>query len=146
MDPEVRSTKPGDCPKCGMALELEVTSMSAEEPENHELKDMTRRLWISAALSVPVMVVAMVEMFGLAPLSMRSAAWIQFALATPVCLWAAWPFYVRAVNSVRNRSLNMFTLIGLGVSVAYLYSLVAQVAPGLFPHQFSHGWAVAVYF
>lgn len=146
MDPEIRESKPGDCPKCGMALELEVTSFSAEEPENRELEDMTRAFWISAALSVPVMVVAMAEMFGLAPLSMRSAAWIQFALATPVCLWAAWPFYVRAVNSVRTGNLNMFTLIGLGVGVAFGYSVVATLAPGVFPHQFSHNGAVAVYF
>ena len=146
MDPEIRESKPGDCPKCGMALELEVTSFSAEEPENHELHDMTRRFWISAALSVPVMAVAMVEMFGLAPLSMRSAAWLQFALATPVCLWAAWPFYVRAVNSVRTGNLNMFTLIGVGVGVAFGYSVVATLAPGIFPHQFSHNGAVAVYF
>jgi len=146
MDPEIRESKPGDCPICGMALELEVSSLSAEEPENHELKDMTRRFWISAALSVPVMAVAMVEMFGLAPLSMRTAAWIQFALATPVCLWAAWPFYVRAVNSVKTGHLNMFTLIGIGVSVAFGYSVIATLAPGIFPHQFSHNGAVAVYF
>jgi len=146
MDPEIRESKPGDCPICGMALELEVSSMSAEEPENHELKDMTRRFWISAALSVPVMAVAMVEMSGRAPLSMRTAGWIQFALATPVCLWAAWPFYVRAINSVRTGHLNMFTLIGLGVGVAFGYSVVATIAPGIFPHQFSHGGAVAVYF
>jgi len=146
MDPEVRESKPGDCPICGMALELEVSSMSAEEPVNHELIDMTRRFWIALALSVPTMAVAMVEMFGWAPISMRTAGWIQFALATPVATWAAWPFYVRAVNSVRTGHLNMFTLIGLGVSVAYVYSVVAQLAPGLFPHQFSHGGAVAVYF
>jgi Cu+-exporting ATPase len=146
MDPEIRESKPGDCPICGMALELEVSSMSAEEPVNHELIDMTRRFWIALALSVPTMAVAMVEMFGWAPISMRTAGWIQFALATPVATWAAWPFYVRAVNSARTGNLNMFTLIGLGVSVAYIYSLVAQFAPGIFPHQFSHGGAVAVYF
>lgn len=146
MDPEIRESKPGDCPICGMALELEVSSMTTEEPVNHELIDMTRRFWIALALSVPTMAVAMVEMLGWAPISMRTAGWIQFALATPVATWAAWPFYVRAVNSVRTGNLNMFTLIGLGVSVAYVYSLVAQFAPGLFPHQFSHGGAVAVYF
>jgi len=146
MDPEVRESKPGDCPICGMALELEASSMSTEVPVNHELIDMTRRFWIALALSVPTMAVAMGEMFGWIPISMRTAGWIQFALATPVATWAAWPFYVRAVNSLRTGHLNMFTLIGLGVSVAYLYSLVAQVAPGLFPHQFSHGGAVAVYF
>jgi len=146
MDPEIREPKPGDCPICGMALELEVSSLSTQEPVNHELIDMTRRFWIALALSVPTMAVAMVEMLGLAPISMRTAGWIQFALATPVATWAAWPFYVRAVNSVRTGNLNMFTLIGLGVSVAYVYSLVALFAPGIFPHQFSHGGAVAVYF
>jgi P-type Cu+ transporter len=146
MDPEVRESKPGDCSICGMALELEVSSLSTEEPVNHELIDMTRRFRIALALSVPTMAVAMGEMLGLVPISMRTAGWIQFAIATPVATWAAWPFYVRAVNSVRTGNLNMFTLIGLGVSVAYLYSIVAQVAPGLFPHQFSHGGAVAVYF
>jgi len=148
MDPEVRETAPGDCPICGMALELEVSaeSMSTEEPVNHELIDMTRRFWISLALTVPVMAVAMGEMFGWLPLTMQTAGWIQFALATPVATWAAWPFYVRAVNSVRTGNLNMFTLIGLGVSVAYGYSVVAMLAPGIFPHQFSHGGAVAVYF
>ncbi|MDA1305733.1 MAG: heavy metal translocating P-type ATPase [Acidobacteria bacterium] len=148
MDPEVRESKPGDCPICGMALELEVSaeSMSTEEPVNHELIDMTRRFWVSVALSVPVMAVAMGEMLGWLPLSMQTAGWIQFALATPVATWAAWPFYVRAVKSVRTGNLNMFTLIGLGVSVAYGYSVVAMIAPGIFPHQFSHGGAVAVYF
>ena len=146
MDPEVRQSTPGDCPKCGMALELEVTSMSAEEPENHELKDMTRRFWVSVALTVPLTALAMFEMSGLVPLSTRAAAWIQLVLATPVCLWAGWPFFVRAVNSVRHRSLNMFTLIGLGVGVAYGYSVLATLVPGIFPHQFSHGGGVAVYF
>src|SRR5688572_8918088 len=88
----------------------------------------------------------MFEMSGAVPLSARTASWIQLVLATPVCLWAGWPFFVRAVNSVRNRSLNMFTLIGLGVSVAYVYSVVATLVPGIFPHQFSHNGAVAVYF
>jgi Cu+-exporting ATPase len=91
MDPEVRESKPGDCPKCGMALELETPT--AAEPENHELKDMTRRFWIAAALSAPLMLLAMMEMFGIptpfGELSMRSVAWAQLVLATPVCLWAA---------------------------------------------------------
>ena len=144
MHPEVVRSGPGSCPICGMALEPH--TLTAEEPENHELHDMTRRFWVSVALSVPIMAVAMVEMFGFMPLSMRAAGWIQFLLATPVCLWAGWPFYVRAVDSVRSRSLNMFTLIGLGVSVAYGYSVVAILMPGIFPHQFSHDGAVAVYF
>lgn len=144
MHPEVVRSGPGACPICGMALEPR--TITAEEPENQELKDMTRRFRVSAALSVPIVAVAMGEMFGFLPVSMRTAGWIQFVLATPVCLWAAWPFYVRAVSSVNNRSLNMFTLIGLGVSVAYGYSVVAILTPGIFPHQFSHGGVVAVYF
>jgi Cu+-exporting ATPase len=144
MDPEVRESEPGDCPICGMALEPEMPS--AEEPVNHELIDMTRRFWIAVALAVPTMAVAMGEMLGWLPIAMRTAGWIQLALATPVATWAAWPFYVRAVRSVRSLNLNMFTLIGLGVSVAYVYSLIAQIAPGIFPHQFSHGGAVEVYF
>jgi Cu+-exporting ATPase len=144
MHPEVVQSEPGSCPICGMALEPR--TVAAEAPVNHELIDMTRRFWVSLALAVPTMGVAMGEMFGWLPLSMRTAGWIQMALATPVATWAAWPFYVRAVRSVRSLNLNMFTLIGLGVSVAFVYSLVAQIAPGIFPHQFSHGGAVAVYF
>ncbi|HUR20285.1 MAG TPA: copper-translocating P-type ATPase, partial [Vicinamibacterales bacterium] len=114
--------------------------------ENHELKDMTRRFWISVVLTVPLTALAMMEMSGVVPLSARTATWIQLVLATPVCLWAGWPFLVRAVNSVRNRSLNMFTLIGLGVGVAYGYSVVATLVPGIFPHQLSHDGGVPVYF
>jgi len=149
MHPEIVQRGPGTCPICGMALEPK--TMTAEEPENHELKDMTRRLWISVALSAPVLNPAMTEMlpgggFGGA-LSMRTRVWLQFALATPVCLWAARPFYERAVASVRTRNLNMFTLIGLGVSVAYAFSVAATLAPGLFPASLhdAHG-QVAVYF
>jgi Cu+-exporting ATPase len=148
MHPEIVRREPGACPICGMALEPR--TVTAEEPENHELRDMTRRLWISAVLSTPLLLLAMSEMLGmkspLGQIPMRIVVWVQLLLATPVCLWAAWPFYVRAVNSVRNRSLNMFTLIGLGVSVAYGYSVIATLAPGLFPHQFRHGGVVAVYF
>lgn len=146
MDPEVRESKPGDCPICGMALEPEVTSMTVEEPVNHELIDMTRRFWISLALSLPVVAVAMGQMLGWWPISMRTAGWVQFALASPVAVWAAWPFYVRAVRSIRSGHLNMFTLIGIGVSVAYLYSVVALLAPGIFPHAFTHNSGVEVYF
>jgi Cu+-exporting ATPase len=130
-----------------MALEPMVAS--AVEPENHELRDMTRRLWISAALTVPVVALAMTEMLTMSGMGAagRSWLWIQAALAGVVCLWAAWPFYVRAAQSVANRSLNMFTLIGLGVGVAFVYSVVATVAPDLFPIAFrdEHG-AVGVYF
>jgi Cu+-exporting ATPase len=146
MDPEVRESKPGDCPICGMALEPEVTSMTAEEPVNHELIDMTRRFWISLALAVPTVAVAMGQMLGWWPMSMRTAGWLQFILATPVAVWAAWPFYVRALRSVQSGHLNMFTLIGIGVSVAYLYSVIALLVPGLFPHAFRHDGGVEVYF
>ena len=144
MHPEIVSSGPGACPICGMALEPR--TITADEPENHELQDMTHRFWASLALSVPIVAVAMFEMVGLLPISMRTAGWIQFVLATPVCLWAAWPFYVRAVDSVRHRSLNMFTLIGMGVSAAYGYSVAAILIPGIFPHQMSHEGGVAVYF
>lgn len=146
MDPEVRESKPGDCPICGMALEPEVTSMTAEEPVNHELVDMTRRFWIALALSLPTVAVAMGQMAGWWPISMRTAGWLQFVLASPVAVWAAWPFYGRAVRSIRSGHLNMFTLIGIGVSVAYLYSVVALLAPGIFPHAFTHNGGVEVYF
>jgi len=140
---------PGSCPICGMALEPR--TISVEPARNPELVDMSRRLWIAAALTVPLVMLAMGEMvFGhrLAHLlSPRARTWMELALATPVCTWSAWPFYVRAVQSVRNRSLNMFTLIGLGVSVAFSYSVVAAVAPGLFPASFrENDGQVSVYF
>jgi Cu+-exporting ATPase len=120
-----------------MALEPRI--LTAEEPENHELKDMSRRFWVSVVLTAPIVILAMTELVtGHAAgwLSPRSRTLVEFALATPVCIWAAWPFYLRAVASVRNRSLNMFTLIGMGVSVAYIYSVLATLAPDLFPAAF----------
>ena len=148
MHPEVEREEPGDCPKCGMALEASTVSLEAEDPE---LRDMSRRFWFAAALSLPLLAVAMLDMLPGRPISSllpgRSRAFVELALATPVCLWSAWPFYLRAVRSIQHKSLNMFTLIGLGVSVAYLYSLVATLAPGLFPPAFrGHGGEVAVYF
>ena len=135
MHPEVRSDRPGSCPKCGMALEPVLPTL--EEGENAELRDMRRRFWFAAALSVPLVVLAMGEMVighaFMRVLSMRTLVWVELALATPVCTWSAWPFFVRAVDSVKNRSPNMFTLIGLGVGAAYGYSLVAALAPGVFP-------------
>jgi len=149
MHPDVRETKPGPCPICGMALEPE--SAAADEEDTSELKDMTRRFWVSAALTLPLFVYAMAEMLPGAPLQSvvpaTWAQWIQLALATPVVLWGGWPFLVRAVNSLKTMHLNMFTLIGLGVSVAYVFSLVATFAPGLFPPAFrGHNGAVAVYY
>ena len=149
MHPEVRQVGPGSCPDCGMALEP--LTFTADDGDNPELVDMTRRLIVAAALSVPLLVVAMGDMLPGEPISrLLSGRWrvlLELALATPVATWAAWPFFVRAVASVKNRSLNMFTLIGLGVGVAYVYSLIAALLPGIFPAAFrDHSGGVAVYF
>ena len=149
MHPEIVRDAPGDCPICGMALEPR--TVAAEDEDNPELRDMTRRFWFATALSLPLLVVVMVDMLPSRPISTllpgRTRAFIELGLATPVCLWSAWPFYVRAAKSVKNVSPNMFTLIGLGVSVAYLYSLIATLLPGIFPASFrGHGGEVAVYF
>ena len=146
MHPEVVRDGPGACPICGMALEPR--TVTAEEPENQELTDMTRRLWIAAALSVPLLLVAMSDMVSSTiPWSPRVRTVVELVLASPVCLWCAWPFYVRAAHSIRTGYLNMFTLIGLGVAVSYGYSLIATVAPGLFPASFrDQGGTVGVYF
>lgn len=186
MHPEVRSDKPGSCPKCGMALEsvttappkqkveytcpmhpeivrdvpgncpicgmaLEPRTVSLDEEENHELLDMRRRFWVSVVLTIPVFLIGMSEMIPGSLLqqlvSVRRLAWFQLALASPVVLWGGWPFLVRGWQSVVNRSLNMFTLIGLGVAVAYLYSVIATIFPDVFPHSFrGHSGSVPVYF
>nr|NLR85189.1 heavy metal translocating P-type ATPase [Rhizobium sp. P28RR-XV] len=149
MHPEVVSDHPGDCPKCGMALEP-MGVPAADEGPNPELVDFTRRLWISAALSLPLLVISMGPMLGLPFrdwIGEPIATWIELVLATPVVLWAALPFFRRAWNSLVNRSPNMWTLIGLGVGTAYIYSIVATLAPGLFPMSFrGHGESVPVYF
>jgi Cu+-exporting ATPase len=148
MHPEIVRDKAGSCPICGMALEPRTISL--EEEENPELVDMTRRFWISLALSVPVFLIGMSDFLPGRPLermiSMEALGWIQLVLATPVVLWSGWPFFVRAWQSVLNLSLNMFTLIGLGVAVAYLYSLIAKLFPGIFPDSFRQDGAVPVYF
>ena len=129
MHPEIRQPKPGDCPICGMALEPEVPiAAGTQGAADHELRDMTRRFWIAAALSAPLVVMTM--------RAMGANPWIELALATPVCLWAGWPFFVRAAKSLRSMNLNMFTLIGLGVAVAYVTSVVGVMAPGVFPDTF----------
>ena len=144
MDPEIRQDHPGACPKCGMALEPEVVEVDGSA--NPELVDMTRRLWLSALGTVPLLGLAMAAMGGHGP-SHATSTWLEFALAAPVVLWAGWPFFVRAGVSVRQRSPNMFTLIGLGVGVAFVYSAIATLAPGLFPPAFRrHGGTVDVYF
>jgi len=150
MHPEVRQEGPGSCPKCGMALEP-VAPVDAQQVENHELRDMTRRFRVAVVLAVLTVGVAMSHMLPGDPLAsllpMRVWIFLEMALAAPVCLWAAWPFYVRAVDSVKHRSLNMFTLIGLGVGVAYGYSVVATLVPGIFPASFRRETGeVAVYF
>lgn len=146
MHPQIRRSEPGSCPICGMALEP--LEPSLEERPNPELADMTRRFWVSAALSVPLVALTMgAEVFGLHLLPMRYSIWVQLALATPVVLWGGWPFFVRGIASLGSHHLNMFTLIGLGVGVAFLYSLVAALAPGLFPPSSrTMGGAVPVYF
>jgi Cu+-exporting ATPase len=132
-----------------MALERRTVTADDDE-DNPELRDMTRRFWVAAALTLPLVILAMGDLLPGRPisalLSMRTRTYWEFALATPVCLWSAWPFYVRAVQSVVHRSLNMFTLIGLGVTVAFVYSVVATLAPGLFPASFREAGEVAVYF
>jgi Cu+-exporting ATPase len=150
MHPEIVRDQPGSCPICGMALEPR--TVAAEEPPNPEYVDMKRRFWISVPLSLATLVLAMGEMIPgdpLAPsLSPQLRVWLQLVFATPVAAWAAWPFYVRAVRSVVNRSLNMFTLIGLGVGVAYGYSLFATFFPQLLPQTVrgGHGGMAPVYF
>ena len=149
MHPEVRQVGPGTCPECGMALEPEQPTL--EETENPELVDMTRRFFLSAALTLPLFLLAMSEMLPGEPLQhalgARLIGWLQLALATPVVLWGGWPFFVRGAQSVRNRRLNMFTLIALGTGAAYLFSLVGQLVPGLLPAAFrGHGGAVPLYF
>ena len=149
MHPQIVRREPGSCPICGMALEPRTTL--ADDAENPELKGMQRRFWTGVALTTPVLISAMGEMIPGQPLARLAEprTWIllQLVLATPVVLWAGWPFFVRAWNSVINRSPNMFTLIGLGVGVSYLYSLIAAILPGIFPVAFrDQDGGVAVYF
>ena len=147
MHPEIRQEGPGSCPICGMALEP--LTVTAESGPNHELIDMTRRFWIGLALALPVFIMEMGgHLTGLTMLlGQQLSNWLQFALATPVVLWAGWPFFVRGWQSLLTRNLNMFTLIALGTGVAWSYSVVATFAPQIFPDAFRdmHG-AVSVYF
>ncbi|ESZ35676.1 heavy metal translocating P-type ATPase [Mesorhizobium sp. L2C066B000] len=149
MHPEVIRDKPGSCPICGMALEPMGVPTGDEGP-NPELVDFTRRFWVSAVLSLPLLIVAMAPMLGLtfqAFVDGRTMVWLELALASPVVLWAAFPFFHRGWESLVNRSPNMWTLISLGVGAAYLYSVVAALFPDIFPHQFrGHGGTVPVYF
>ncbi len=149
MHPEIVRDEPGSCPICGMALEPRTISLTEEG--NPELAHMTRRFWVSAALTTPLFLIGMAEMLpgaGLGRLFSTSWwGWIQFGLATPVVLWGAWPFFLRGWQSMVTRNLNMFTLIAIGVGVSYGFSVIAILAPGIFPHAFQgHGGAVPVYF
>ncbi|NNC76681.1 MAG: copper-transporting ATPase, partial [Woeseiaceae bacterium] len=149
MHPEVRDVRNSGCPICGMALEPE--RAVAGEEDTSELDDMTRRFWVSVVLTVPLFVYSMGEMLPGWPLHgvmpPGTAQWLQLALATPVVLWCGYPFFVRGYRSVRTMNLNMFTLIALGVGVAFVYSIIATFAPGLFPDAFRdmHG-NIGVYF
>jgi Cu+-exporting ATPase len=148
MHPEIVQDGPGACPICGMALEPRVVTL---EEENHELNDMSRRFWWSLGLTVPMLAFMVSEFLPGQPLQHAVPAawmtWSQFLLATPVVLWGGWPFFVRGWASVVNRHLNMFTLIALGVGAAYGFSVVATLAPGIFPEAFrTHGDQIGVYF
>ncbi|PQO25376.1 copper-transporting ATPase [Blastopirellula marina] len=146
MHPEVRQDHPGSCPKCGMDLEPETITTDAEE-DDPELTWMTIRFWVGAALTVPIFAMAMLPMLGIElGIPADVSRWIQLVLATPVVLWCGWPFFVRGAKSLMTMNLNMFTLISLGVSAAYLYSLVATLFPGFIPDAFQHGGEVPVYF
>jgi Cu+-exporting ATPase len=147
MHPEIVRDGPGSCPKCGMAL----VPVAGAQEDDAELRDMKRRFWVSLALTVPVLLLAMVlpQLGGhvYTPGAQRWSALVQLALATPVVLWGGWPFFHKFWLSLANRSPNMYTLIGLGVALAYVYSVMGVVAPGLFPQEFrEHGGAVGVYF
>ena len=150
MHPDVLKDMPGDCPVCGMALEPRISHLLDSE-ENTEYRSMLKRFRFALVFAVPLLIISMGDMLPGRPisqiLSVRNRVLLELLFATPICVWSAWPFYVRAVASIRNRSLNMFTLIGLGVTVAYLYSLLAALVPGIFPEAFrGESGEVAVYF
>ena len=149
MHPEIVRDGPDSCPICGMALEPRTISL--DEPENPELADMQRRFWICLVLTVPVFLLAMSEMLPGQPVQhavgYKTLAIIQLVLSTPVVLWGGWPFFERGWQSIINRSPNMFTLIAIGTGAAYLFSVAATLAPGVFPDSFrGHGGAIPVYF
>lgn len=146
MHPEVRQDHPGSCPKCGMDLEPEIVEVD-ESDSDPELTWMTIRFWVGTALTLPVLLMAMLPMVGVnLGIPADVTRWIQLVLSTPVVLWCGWPFLVRGAKSLTTMNLNMFTLIAIGVAAAYLYSLVATLFPGAIPEAFQHGGEVPVYF
>ena len=147
MHPQIEQDHPGECPICGMALEPKGVPAGGEE-ENAELRDMTRRFWIGAALTLPVFLLAMSHLWPSAPVWTQGdvSRWIQFILATPTVFWAGWPFFVRGWRSIANRSLNMFTLISIGVGAAYFFSAVVMLFPHIFPTSFTAHGKIGIYF
>jgi Cu+-exporting ATPase len=143
MHPEIRQQEPGSCPKCGMALEPELPHLDDEE--HPELTDFRRRFWWTLPLTV---IVTLLAMFGHRHgwMAMATQSWVELLLSVPIVSWAGWPFFVRGVQSMLHRSPNMWTLIGLGTSAAFVYSVVATVAPQVFPDSFQAMGRVAVYF
>ena len=150
MHPEVVQEGPGSCPKCGMALEPKTVATGTDDEDSAALRDMTRRFWIGAVLTVPVFVLAMAHLIprlDKQPWVIGDASrWLQFALTTPVVLWAGWPFFERGWRSVVTRHLNMFTLISIGVGAAFVFSALAMLMPNLFPNTMQHEGKVAIYF
>ena len=145
MHPQIRKEGPGTCPICGMALEPEEPSLN--DAPNPELVDFTRRTWVAAALSVPLLAISMVaEMLGVQFVPSAVNPWLQLALTTPIVLWAGWPFFQRGWTSIITRHLNMFTLVSIGVGAAFTYSVIATVAPGVFPPSFRMHGMVPVYY
>jgi len=146
MHPQIEQDHPGNCPICGMTLEPKGGVALAEE--STELRDMTRRFWVGAILSAPVLVLAMGHVVPSAPHWVEGdvSRWIQFVLSTPVVLWAGWPFFKRGWQSIMNRSLNMFTLIAIGIGTAYFYSVVVMLFPQLFPPSVATHGKIGIYF
>jgi len=150
MHPEVQQDHPGNCPKCGMTLEPKTATPGADTDGDADLRDMSRRFWIGASLTLPVFVLAMLHLIPVlsrqAWVDSQASRWIQFALATPVVWWAGWPFVQRGWRSVVTRHLNMFTLISIGVGAAYVFSAVAMLIPGIFPLSMRHEGKIPIYF
>ncbi|MFA5042891.1 MAG: heavy metal translocating P-type ATPase [Kiritimatiellia bacterium] len=150
MHPEVRQDHSGDCPKCGMALEPEAMTSGGDEGGRAELRDMTKRFWIGAALTLPVFALAMAPMLPMLGeqswVDGHASRWMQFAFAAPVVGWAGWPFFRRGWRSVMARHPNMFALIAVGVGAAFVFSAAAMLMPGLFPHTMRHAGKIAIYF